>query len=92
MASDKCTRAGCTNPAAWYPVLLLYPVGYVPGKHAPARADMRDLKTCEYCKDQVTVNDLVDDKGWQRICASFAQAGSVRPDRNAIELLWGCDH
>lgn len=79
----ECARTGCTAPARWLPVFVIYA-----HTGSPARATVSDLPCCDAHKAATTLADLLTDEGWAQIVASFLDRGFAAPVRPRTRLDW----
>ncbi len=81
----NCDQVSCKNPAAWYPILLLYsPADY---KSPPAQWAI-GLKVCDYHKEKTDLSHYLDDNGWKFIVESFKTRNLHEPERARTKLTF----
>ena len=78
----KCERKGCKGEARWYPVLELR----AKGSNTVASGAMRQLGTCDACRETTTVDDVLSADTWAKIILTFRASGAAVPERHRTTL------
>ena len=78
-----CNRVNCSKDAAWQ-------VGFgLQAAHSDVTVHAQiGLYLCTEHKAEVTLEELVTDDWWDRICADFARLGKALPARRKTKLEW----
>ena len=82
----NCDKTGCVNQAFWHPVFLISFKGNI---LQPVRA-LVPLHVCDEHREQMKVEDILTDGGWNNICAEIYKftRGKARPKRSLTELAF----
>lgn len=80
----KCDRKNCQSglEARWYPVLELR----AKGSNTVATGSMRQLVTCDACKETTTVDDVLTNDAWTNLVFTFKASGAAAPERHRTTL------
>ena len=79
----ECARKECGKDATFSPILEVSP----DGEHY-ARAFFPSLPVCQGCRDDLTVEMLVNDDGWKQIVAALESRGLMGPKREYTRVSW----
>lgn len=80
----KCSRQNCSSglEARWYPVLELR----AKGSNTVASGAMRQLGTCDACKETTILKDILTNDTWAKIVFTFRASGAAAPERHRTTL------
>lgn len=84
-----CAKKGCGEPGRWTPRVLLYPQG-VPDYPDPVEMQFTDMAFCDEHCFECTTQTLLSDSSWEKLIETFAEADSLLPDRETMELKFTC--
>lgn len=73
----------CGRPATVIPAIDLY----APGSSTPATM-LLGLPHCDECAAMAVLAELLDDRGWQQVTASFRAIRRAEPVRELAALRW----
>lgn len=78
----KCDRVDCEEEAYWQPIFRVSP----DGEHYADGA--ANLNVCNKHKNEMVIDDVIDDDGWRQIVGGFLAAGRAEPIRKLTKLEW----
>lgn len=81
----RCAAEGCSVEGRWSPALHLFPMGE-PDFPKPFKMLFEAVALCDEHYDCCSVNELLDQVGWDRLVQMFKDNDSELPDRRTIRL------
>ena len=81
-----CCRVGCYNKAEFQVIVLLK----APGDYGypPMRMIISNFGVCAKHKDDVKLESVVNDQGWERIFQLFRDMGAVEPEKALCHIAF----
>lgn len=82
-----CCRAGCQREGRFQPFLTFAPQGE-PRVEGRLGKMAYPFLICTPHRNQLKVDDFLDDRGFDYLCNELARAGRAPADRASIRLEW----